>query len=89
MASTRITAPNKKLIKDHDKSNTILKKTFPSLHERIREMSQIELEALAACEALAMADSSKLEGLVLDQERIRIELLSGYQLIQATKSQTN
>lgn len=52
-------------------------------------MSQIELEALAACEALAMADSSKLEGLVLDQERIRIELLSGYQLIQATKSQTN
>lgn len=52
-------------------------------------MSQIELEALASSEALAMSDSSKLEGLVLDQERIRFELLSGYQLIQATTSLTN
>jgi|GEM_PF-5053711 len=46
-------------------------------------MSQMELETLAASEALAMADSSKLEGLVLDQERICKELLTGYQHIQS------
>lgn len=47
-------------------------------------MSDHELGELAAGEALAMADSSKLEGLILDQERIRAELLTGYKRIRNT-----
>ena len=51
-------------------------------------MTEAELEELAAGEALAMADSSRLEGLILDQERIRIELLAGYHLIQSKEKPT-
>ncbi len=47
-------------------------------------MTDEELEELAAGEALAMADSSKLEGLVLDQERIRTALLEGYLKIRTS-----
>ena len=54
----------------------------PTLHERITTMSDSELEELAAGEALAMADSSKLSGLVLDKDRIRKELLEGYRKIR-------
>ena len=52
-------------------------------------MSNEELEQLAKAEALAIADSSRLEGLILDQERIRIELLAGYHLIQSKEKPTN
>lgn len=61
-----------------------VKKTFRSLHERIQQMSQMELEALATSEALSMSDSSRIEGLVLDEERIRSELLAGYLRIRST-----
>lgn len=57
-----------------------------TLHERITGISDIELEKLAASEALAMADSSRLEGLVLDEEIIREELLAGYRAIQSRQS---
>jgi hypothetical protein len=62
---------------------------IPTLLERILTMTGAELEELAAGEALAMADSSRLEGLILDQERIRIELLAGYHLIQSKEKPTN
>jgi hypothetical protein len=62
---------------------------IPTLHERIRTMTETELEELAEGEALAMADSSRLEGLILDKERIRIELLAGYHLIQSKEKSTN
>ncbi len=52
-------------------------------------MTETELEELAEGEALAMADSSRLEGLILDKERIRIELLAGYHLIQSKEKSTN
>lgn len=55
----------------------------PTVLERIPTMTTQELEDLAASEALAMADSSRLEGLLLDQERIRTELLAGYIRIQS------
>jgi hypothetical protein len=55
---------------------------IPTLQERILHMTPMELEELARGETLAMADSSRLEGLVLDQERIHTELLAGYQLLQ-------
>lgn len=58
----------------------------PTLHERIHSISDIELEELAASEALAMADSSKLEGLALDEEMIREELLAGYHAIRSRQS---
>lgn len=56
----------------------------PTLLERIHTMTSGELEQLAESEALAMADSSRLEGLILDRERIRIALLDGYRKIIAT-----
>lgn len=46
-------------------------------------MTFLELEQLAESESLGIADSSRLEGLVLDQEQIRNELSIGYQLIQS------
>lgn len=62
---------------------------IPTLHERILTMTKRELEQLAESEALAMADSSRIEGLELDQDRIRSELLTGYQLIRSkTKPST-
>ena len=61
---------------------------IPTLHERIRTMSDEELEQLAEGEALAIVDSSRLEGLVLDQERIRIELLAGYHIIKSKEKPT-
>jgi len=51
---------------------------FPTLLERISGMSPLDLADLAKSEALAMADSSRIEGLMLDEERIRNELLAGY-----------
>jgi len=51
---------------------------FPTLMERISGMSPLDLADLAKSEALAMADSSRLEGLMLDEERIRTELIAGY-----------
>ena len=45
-------------------------------------MSDQQLEELAAGKALAIADSSRLEGLVLDQQRICSELLVGYKAIR-------
>lgn len=56
---------------------------FPTVHERILTMTFLELEQLAESESLGIADSSRLEGLVLDQEQIRNELIIGYQLIQS------
>lgn len=56
---------------------------IPTMQERIAAMSDDELEKLATGEALAMADSSRLEGLLLDQNRIRIALLDGYRKIRA------
>jgi hypothetical protein len=61
---------------------------MPTLYERIIGMNDLELEDLATGEALAMADSSRLEGLVLDQERIRAELLAGYFAIRDRKQTT-
>ena len=46
-------------------------------------MNYIELEELANSEALSMADSSRVEGLTLDQEKIRDRLLAGYRAIRA------
>jgi hypothetical protein len=59
---------------------------IPTLHERILTMTDEELEELATGEALAIAESSKLEGLLLDQDRIRAELLTGYRIIQNYES---
>lgn len=58
---------------------------IPTLHERILTMSNEELEQLAQSEALSIADSSRLEGLVLDQEYLRTGLLNGYKEIIRTK----
>ena len=55
---------------------------IPTLLDRIPRMTQQELEDLADGEALAMTDSSRLEGLTLDYDRIRTELLAGYRAIQ-------
>jgi hypothetical protein len=54
-----------------------------TLQDRIKQMNDLELWELATSEALAMADSSLLEGLALDEERIREELLAGYRAIKA------
>lgn len=54
----------------------------PTLLERVSRMTNQELEEMATGESLAIADSSKLEGLVLDQDRIRDELLAGYLAIR-------
>jgi len=54
-----------------------------TLRARIKTMSDSELRQLAAGEALAMADSSRMEGLVLDEHRIKEELLAGYLEIRA------
>jgi hypothetical protein len=58
---------------------------IPTLHERILTMTDEELEDLATGESLAIAESSKLEGLVLDQDRIRAELLTGFRVIRNHK----
>ena len=55
---------------------------IPTLLERIPKMTDQELWELASGEALAIADSSKLEGLVLDQDKIRNELFAGYRVIR-------
>jgi hypothetical protein len=55
----------------------------PSLRERISTMTDQQLVELADGESLAMADSSRIEGLILDQDRIRRELLDGYWVIRA------
>lgn len=60
----------------------------PTVHERILTMTFQELEQLAESEALVIADSSRLEGLTLDQEHIRAELLVGYLLIQSREKPT-
>jgi hypothetical protein len=62
---------------------------IPTLAERIIGMTDLELENLATGEALAMADSSRLEGLVLDQEKIRSGLLAGYFSIREGCELTN
>lgn len=54
-----------------------------TLRERIAAMNDEQLEELADGESLAMADSSRLEGLVLDRSKIRIMLLAGYKEIRA------
>lgn len=46
-------------------------------------MTGQQLEELAYGESLAIADSSRIEGLILDQDRIRRELLAGYRFIRA------
>ena len=61
---------------------------FPTLPERILKMTPHELEELASGEALAIADSSRLEGLVLDQTRIRDELLNGYLFMLSQHTRT-
>jgi hypothetical protein len=48
-------------------------------------MSDSELAELADGESLAIANSSKLEGLVLDQDKIRADLLDGYRVIRNRK----
>jgi hypothetical protein len=45
-------------------------------------MSDLELAELADGESLAISNSSKFEGLVLDQDKIRDELLAGYRVIR-------
>lgn len=64
-------------------------RTFSTIHERICRMTMQEMEELATGEALSIADSSRLEGLVLDQERIRTEILNGYLLIHSQTKYTN
>ena len=54
----------------------------PTLTERIICMTDPELENIAMGEALAIADSSRLEGLVLDHEKIQTKLLAGYLAIR-------
>lgn len=60
-----------------------MKTNETALREKIQTMPEQELVQLAESEALAIADSSRLEGLTLDQERISRELLAGYQHIQS------
>ena len=55
---------------------------IPTLHERIVRMNDVELAELADSESLAIASSSKFEGLLLDQDKIRDELLAGYRVIR-------
>lgn len=58
---------------------------MPTLLDRIAGMTPCDLADLAKSEALAMADSSRIEGLMLDEERIRNELLTGYLAIRESR----
>jgi hypothetical protein len=48
-------------------------------------MTPRDLADLAESEALAMADSCRLEGLMLNEEQIRNELLAGYLAIRESR----
>ncbi len=54
----------------------------PTLIERAIKLSDQELQELVEGEAVAITISSKFEGLILDQERIRADLLEGFRIIR-------
>ncbi len=57
----------------------------PTLLERVIKMNEKELLELAEGEAIAIAVSSKFEGLTLENERIRAHLLEGFRSIRNRK----
>lgn len=57
----------------------------PTLLERVIKLTELELQELADGEAVAIAVSSAFEGLVLDQGKIRADLLDGYRFIRNRK----
>lgn len=57
----------------------------PTLLERLIKLNEQELHELAEGEATAIAVSSKFEGLTLDHERIRADLLEGFRSIRNRK----
>ena len=57
----------------------------PTLHERLIKLTELELLELADGEAVAIAVSCAFEGLVLDQDRIRADLLEGFRVIRQLK----
>lgn len=61
----------------------------PTLLDRVINMTDQELRELANAESLSIANSSKLEGLELDQIRIHDQLLEGYRAIQNKRVDNN
>lgn len=61
----------------------------PTLLDRVVNMTDQQLHELAEGESLAIASSSKLEGLVLDQVKIRDELLAGFRVIRNRRRKEN
>jgi Fic family protein len=57
----------------------------PTLLERVIKLNEQELLELAEGEATAIAVSSKIEGLTLDYEKIRADLLEGFRIIRNRK----
>ena len=58
---------------------------FKTLEEKILSIPEEELAAMAKGRALAYADSSRLEGLILDQDHLEAELLKGYRELRAQR----
>lgn len=54
----------------------------PTLLERVIKLTEQELLELAEGEATAIAVSSKFEGLTIDYEKIRADLLEGFRIIR-------
>lgn len=60
---------------------------LPTLQEQILSMSESELEAFAKSAAFADADSSRLEGLVLDHDNLAKRYLETYRQIRREHAQ--
>jgi hypothetical protein len=62
-------------------------KFFTSVEERVMKMNDQEIRALAKGEALAAADSSRIEGLILDQEELEEKFYKIYKELQTKNAQ--
>ena len=58
--------------------------TLPTMHEQILAMTEDELEKFAEGRALAWADSSRMEGLVIDRDLLETQLLADYRRLRET-----
>lgn len=51
---------------------------LPTIAEMVRKMTEEEVRAFVKGEALSIADSSRIEGLLLDQDKLERDLLPQY-----------
>ena len=58
--------------------------TLPSLNEQILAMREDELVQFAKSRALSWADSSRMEGLVIDQDLLETQILADYRRLRET-----